>query len=78
MPGKRLPLPRRFNVGLTDKAYEALRSLNSRYGFGNNYLLTVLLENLDDIVVPSELERVFADFKREYGAPAPGAMRKRK
>lgn len=77
MPGKRLPLPKRFNVAMTERAYENLRALNERFAYGNNYLLTVLLENLETIVDPKALERVFDEFAAEYGRPAPGTMNKR-
>lgn len=68
---RRLPLLRRFNAALTDVAYERLRMLNAQYGLGNNYLLTVLLENLDDYADAEALERGFERFVAEYGAPAP-------
>ncbi|MEM6889720.1 MAG: hypothetical protein AAF636_16485 [Pseudomonadota bacterium] len=68
---KRLPLPRRFNAALTDQAYARLRALNEAHGLGNNYLLTVLLERLDEYADAEALERAFDDFKAEYGAPAP-------
>ena len=67
---KRYPLPKRFGAALSEKAYENLRALNARYHYGNNYLLTILLENLDDIADGDALEKAFADFKAEYGAPA--------
>lgn len=76
MPAKRLPLPKRFSVSLTEAAYDNLRTLNERYHFGNNYLLTVLLENLDAIADRAALEKAFADFAAEYGQPAPGGMKK--
>lgn len=69
MAGKRLPLPKRFNAALTEDAYARLRSLNGQYGLGNNYLLTVLLERLDDYADCEALSRAFADFIDEYGAP---------
>ncbi len=69
MPAKRLILPRRFRAGLTDRAYERLRALNRKWGLGNNYLLVVLLENLDDFADPEKLDHAFSDFIREYGAP---------
>ncbi|MEL6773353.1 MAG: hypothetical protein AAFS07_16465 [Pseudomonadota bacterium] len=68
---KRLPLPRRFNAAMTEAAYERLRALNADYGLGNNYLLTVLLERLDDIADAEALDRAFRDFIDEYGAPPP-------
>ena len=76
MPAKRYPLPRRFSAALSERAYENLRALNARYHYGNNYLLTILLENYDTIVDKDAVERVFADFEAEYGAPAPGSMKK--
>ena len=76
MPAKRYPLPKRFSAALSERAYENLRTLNARYHYGNNYLLTILLENYDTIVDKDAVERVFADFEAEYGAPAPGSMKK--
>lgn len=73
---KRYPLPKRFSAALSEKAYENLRELNAKYHYGNNYLLTILLENLDAIANSDALEKVFADFAAEYGAPA-GGMKKR-
>ncbi len=76
MPAKRYPLPKRFSAALSEKAYENLRALNARYHYGNNYLLTVLLENLDTIADEGAVDRVFAEFEAEYGAPASGGMKK--
>ncbi len=73
---KRLPLPKRFNAAMTEDAYTRLRALNGRYGLSNNYLLTVLLERLDDYADAGKLAGVFDDFIAEYGAPAPGAMKR--
>lgn len=78
MPAKRFPLPKRFNAAMSEKAYERLRGLNAKYGYGNNYLLTILLENLDQIVKKRELEKAFKAFAEEYGAPAPGGMSRKK
>ena len=69
---KRYPLPKRFSAALSEKAYDNLRALNARYHYGNNYLLTILLENLDTITNADALEKVFAEFKTEYGAPSGG------
>lgn len=68
---KALPLPRRFNAALTEDAYARLRLLNQQYGLGNNYLLTILLEKLDDYADKDALDRAFETFIVEYGAPAP-------
>ena len=61
---------------MTERAYSRLRELNATYGYGNNYLLTVLLENLDAIADADRLDQAFADFAEEYGAPQ-GATRGR-
>ncbi len=75
MAAKRYPLPKRFNVALSETAYANLRKLNERFHYGNNYLLTILLENLEDVTDREALEKAFADFAAEYGAPAPGGMK---
>lgn len=66
------PLPKRFSAALSEDAYARLRALNARHGFGNNYLLTVLLERLDDVVDTDALDRIYAEFAAEYGAPGLG------
>ncbi len=76
MPAKRYPLPKRMNLALSEKAYANLRRLNERHHYGNNYLLTILLENIDDVVDEEALDHVFAEFKDEYGAPAAGGMKR--
>ena len=69
MNAKRLPLPVRGRMNLTEAAYDRLRLLNARYGLGNNYLLVVLLEKLDDYADADRLDSAFRDFIEEYGAP---------
>lgn len=66
---KRYPLPKRFNLALSERAYDNLRALNAQYGLGNNYLLTVLLENLDSHSDPEKRETCFKSFIAEFGAP---------
>ena len=78
MAKKRFPLPKRFNVALSEKAYKRLRGLNGQYHFGNNYLLTMILENLDTIARENALDEVMTEFQNEYGAPEKGMMRPRK
>ena len=74
MPTKRYPLPKRFSAALSEKAYANLRKLNQRYHFSNNYLLTILLENIETIADEKSLDRAFSDFSAEFGAPPPGGM----
>jgi hypothetical protein len=66
---RRRPLPQRFSAALSDAAYDRLRALNARWGLSNSYLLTVLLERLDDYADPEALDAAFAAFVAEYGAP---------
>ena len=68
---KRYPLPKRFNAALSEDAYARLRALNARWGLGNNYLLVVLLENLDRFADEEALDGAFEDFIAKYGAPSP-------
>lgn len=68
---KPYPLPKRFSAALSEDAYAALRDLNGKWGLSNNFLLTVLLENLDDIAAPGALDAAFERFVAEYGAPPP-------
>ncbi len=65
----RLPLPVKSRMNLTDAAYARLRALNERYGLGNNYLLVVLLERLDDYSDPERLDAAFQGFIADHGAP---------
>jgi hypothetical protein len=74
MTAKRYPLPKRFTAALSEKAYAQLRALNDKYHYGNNYLLTVLLENLDAIADAEAIERAFGAFADENGAPRPGGV----
>ena len=69
---KRYPLPKRFNVAMSDEAYAKLRALNERWGLGNNYLLEVLLMRLEDFADPAKLDEAYREFIAEYGAPKPG------
>lgn len=69
MAKKSYPLPKRFNAALSEEAYAQLRALNARYGYGNNYLLTILLENLEEFADEQAMDQVFQRFIAAYGAP---------
>ncbi|MCQ0986599.1 hypothetical protein [Jiella marina] len=69
---KHYPLPRRFNAALSEAAYDRLRALNEKWSLSNNYLLTVLLENLDSLADAEKLDAAFAEFVETYGAPNGG------
>ena len=68
---RRYPLPKRFSATFSEDAYARLRALNARWGLGNDYLLVVLLENLDRFADGEALDRAFEEFIAEYGAPPP-------
>ena len=70
MAKKHYPLPKRFSAALSEAAYARLRALNAEYGLSNNYLLTVLLENLDEFADPEALGDVFDKFIAEHCGPA--------
>lgn len=72
------PLSKRFSAALSEKAYEQLRSLNARYGYGNNYLLTIILERLDEVADQRCLDSIFTEFAAKYGAPTIGPMTNKK
>ncbi len=76
MARKRYPLPKRFSAALSDAAYARLRALNTEYHYGNNYLLTIILENFEAITDAEAVKQAFAQFAAEYGAPASAAMAK--
>ena len=73
---KRLTLPVRRQMNLTDAAYEQLREFNQRWKLSNNYLLVVLLEQLDTYADPGKLDAAFERFIAEYGAPEGGMGKK--
>ena len=77
MARKRYLLPKRFNAALSEKAYEQLRALNEQYHYGNNYLLTIILENFKSIADPKAVEQAFSTFADEYGAPTAGGMKRK-
>jgi hypothetical protein len=63
---KRYPIPKRFNAAVSEPAYARLRELAARYGLGNNYCLTVLLERLDAIADRERLDAAFASWRDEH------------
>ena len=49
-PAHHKPLEKRFRVAMTPEAYANLRVLADESCLGNNYVLTVLLENMDSVI----------------------------
>lgn len=66
---KRYPLPKRFNAALSEAAYARLRAIDADTGLGNNYCLTVLLENLDEIADRDRLAEAYRRFIHEQCGP---------
>lgn len=66
MAKKRYPLPKRFSASLSEAAYARLRAINAETGLSNNYCLTVLLEQLDELVEPAELSAAYRNFIDEH------------
>lgn len=60
-PKFRKPLPKRFNIAVTDKAYATLRRLAGNTNLSNNYVLTTLLEYADELVDPAAFQRCVDD-----------------
>ncbi len=62
MAAKRYDKPKRFAASLSEPAYARLRALAERYDLGNNYTLIVLLERLDQLATPEQLDAAFRDW----------------
>ncbi len=60
-PKFRKPLPKRFGVAMTDEAYANLRRLAEGASLSNNYVLTALLENADQLIDPDAFDAAVAD-----------------
>ncbi|MEO1700893.1 MAG: hypothetical protein AAFR71_02485 [Pseudomonadota bacterium] len=79
MAARRYPLDKRFSVAISTTAYAKLRALNERHHLSNNYLLTVLLKNIDEIADDAKLDGALQRFIAKFGAPGGGmaSMEKR-
>lgn len=60
-PKFRKPLPKRFNVAMTEEAYAKLRSFAGQTSLSNNYVLTTLLEYADELIDPTMFRRCVDD-----------------
>lgn len=60
-PKFRKPLPKRFNVAMTDEAYAKLRDMAEATSLSNNYVLTTLLEYGDELIDPTAFKRCVDD-----------------
>lgn len=66
-PRHHKPLPRRFAARLSDEAYATLRDLAAATGLGNNYVLTVLLEDAAATIDRDALLAAAEAMKRRHG-----------
>ncbi len=65
-PRHHKPLDKRFNLGLTSAAYANLRVLAEETGLGNNYVLTVLLEEMDRTIDRTAFRQAAKDMLRRH------------
>ncbi len=61
VPKHHKPLPKRFSVAVTENASADLRQLAAESCLGNNYVLTVLLENMEAVVDREAFRGAVAD-----------------
>ena len=65
-PRHHKPLPKRVSVALTEQAYANLRALAAETGLGNNYVLTVLLEDMDRTIDRDALRQAARDMLERH------------
>lgn len=65
-PKHHKPLPKRFAARLSEDAYAELRRLAEASGLGNNYVLTVLLEDADRTIDRDAFLAAVADMKARH------------
>ena len=66
VPKHHKPLPKRFGVAMTDAAYANLRVLAEETGLGNNYVLTVLLEDMDRTIDRAAFKQATAEMLERH------------
>ena len=71
-PRHHKPLEKRFSVAMTPEAYANLRQLAEESGLGNNYVLTVLLENLDRTVDRAGFRTAVQELVEKHCKPPAG------
>ena len=62
------PLPKRFSVAMSEAAYASLRALAGETCLGNNYVLTVLFENMDRVIDRKAFRKAVDDMLGESSA----------
>ncbi len=72
VPRHHKPLPKRFAARLSEEAYAALRDLAQATGLGNNYVLTVLLEEGATTIDRDAVLRAAEAMKRRHAKEPKG------
>ena len=65
-PRHHKPLDKRFHCRLSEEAYAELRALCADTGLGNNYALTVLLEDADRCIDRDAFRQAAADMLERH------------
>ena len=63
------PLDQRFKAAISDEAYANLRALAEDSCLGNNYVLTVLLENMDRIIDRAAYREAVREMLEKHAKP---------
>ena len=67
VPRHHKPLDKRFHARLSEAAYANLRRLAERSGLGNNYVLTVLLEDMERTIDLAAFDQAVKDMLARHG-----------
>ncbi len=73
VPRHHKPLPKRFAARLSEEAYATLRDLAEATGLGNNYVLTVLLEDAATTIDRAAFLSAAEAMKRRHAKEPKGA-----
>ncbi len=72
IPRHHKPLPKRFAARLSEEAYATLRDMAEATGLGNNYVLTVLLEDAETTIDRDAFLRAADAMKKRHGREPEG------
>ena len=71
-PRHHKPLPKRFAARLSEEAYATLRDMAEATGLGNNYVLTVLLEDAETTIDRDAFLRAADAMKKRHAKEPKG------
>ena len=72
IPRHHKPLPKRFAARLSEEAYATLRDMAEATGLGNNYVLTVLLEDAETTIDRDAFLRAADAMKKRHAKEPKG------